>query len=220
MAQKTYSKKTYKKPYVSNSLKNEIRKEVIKELKSKADLKYTDRSALLGSVSSTGAVYNLTANLTRGDEGINNFSGNSIKPKGLTISYGVTTTQSYNFCRVMVIQWNDSGTPALTGIFSDTTIGMAPFSNIYVTNRKNIKVLYDKAFTIAPTANNGGTILGEGHFTDKFYIDGKRIKEITYQSNADTVQDSNLFLVAVSDDSVVSYPTITFFSRISFYDDM
>jgi len=220
---KPYKKATYKKkPYsaANTKLKQEVRAEVMRELRSKADLKYCDAfSSANTNITSTGAVYNILSNLVRGDAGLDNFNGNSIKVKGLTLNYGCHSNQTYNYCRVMLIQWYDSGTPSLTGILNSTTTGVAPFANIYVTNRKNIKVLYDKTFAIAPTAGGDSTVTGEGTFMDKVYIDGSRMTKVTYQTGANTIQDGGLYLIAVSDDSLTTYPQITWGIRVSFYDD-
>lgn len=215
---KLYRKKAYTKP--SNAMKNEIRKEVIKELRSKADLKYADAfGSVNANVTSSGSVLNILSNLTRGSAGLDNFDGNSIKVKGITLNYGCHSNQSFNYMRVMLIQWADSGSPTLSGILNTTTTGLAPFAMIYVTNRKNIKVLYDKTFVLSPSAGGDSTITGEGVFTDKVYIDGARVKKITYQAGANTIQDGGLYLIAVSDDSLTTYPQINWGTRVSFYDD-
>lgn len=215
---KPYRKKAYTKP--SNTMKNEIRREVIKELQSKADLKYADAfGSVNANVTSSGSVLNILSNLTRGDNGLDNFNGNSIKIKGITLNYGCHSNQSYNYMRVMLIQWYDSGTPALTGILNTVTTGLAPFAFIYVTNRKNIKVLYDKTFVMSPSAGGDSTVTGEGVFTDKVYIDGARIKKVTYRSGENTIQDGGIYLITISDDSLTTYPQINWGTRVSFYDD-
>jgi len=221
-------RKTYSKPYkkyptkgrtYNSKLKTEVRREVIKELRAKADLKYADRTAANANMTSAGTIIDILGNLVRGDNGLDNFQGNSIKPKGVTLSYGVHTDQTYNMCRVMLFQWRDSGTPAVTGILSSTATGIAPFSNIYVTNRKNIKVLYDRAFPVAPTAGGDTTVLGQGTYCDKVYIDGSRIGKVTYQSTSNTIQDGGIYLMIISDDSLITYPQFTYFVRTSFWDD-
>lgn len=190
-----------------------------REMKKNIDVKYTDVSSILQNVSSSGLIQSCLANLVRGDSGLNNFNGNTITPIGLTVNFGCQTDQNYNFVRVMVIQWLDSGTPVLSGLLATTVSGSAPFSGVLVTNRKEIRVLSDTTFAVAPTAAAGTTtVLGNGHFTKKIFIPGRKIQKIRFQSGADTCQHGNIYVVSVSDDSLVSYPQLTFFSRLSFSD--
>lgn len=192
---------------------------VRKELRKKTDWRYTDVSSAAASVSSTGTITSLLGNLVRGDAGLDNFQGNEIKPQALLFQYYLTTQQTYNSMRVMIIQWFDAGTPVLSGILQNTTTSIATISPTLVTNKRYIKVLYDKTHILAPTAGGDATVLGYGTAEPvKVYIPGKRLRAVKYNSSNNTVQDGNLYVIAVSDDSVPSYPGIWWYSRVTFSD--
>lgn len=192
---------------------------VQKELRKKTDWKYTDHSAN-GSVSSTGTVTSLFANLTRGQLGIDNFLGNTVTPQGLLFKYYYTTNQTYNSCRILVFQWLDAATPVPAGILQSTATGYATISPTLVTNKEYIKVLYDKTHVIAPTAGGDTTPIGLGTSDCiKVYIPGKRLRKVRFNSGTNVVQDGNIYVLAISDDAVISYPGLYWYSRITFSDD-
>lgn len=191
------------------------------ELRKRIDWKYTDVSDNR-NVASTGVITSLYSNLVRGDTGFNNFLGNIVKPQAITLKYFLHTDQTYNSVRVMVIQWFDAGTPALSGILESTATALGTLSPISVTNKEFIKVLYDKTHLIAPSAGVAppGTVTqGEGIAYDSIYIPGKRLRNTKYNATTNVVQDGNIYIVMVSDDSLTTYPQITYYSRVTFSDD-
>lgn len=188
------------------------------ELKKQGDLKYADSTGLSQNMTSSGTFISCFNNLTRGTNGVNNFDGNTINPNGYTLKFTAQTTQTYNACRVMVFQWMDASTPALSGVLQYTATGTACVSPILVTNKNYIRVLYDKTFMMAPSASGDTTVLGNGTFSDKVFIPGKRIRKVRYNSSTNVVQDGDIFLLYLSDDSLTAYPQITYVQRCSFYD--
>lgn len=117
----------------------------------------------------------------------------------------------------MVFQWFESAAPTLSTVLQYTATGTATVSPIQVNSKSSIKVLYDKTFNMAPTAD-GAVTVGNGVFGDKVYISGRRLKKVRYQQNVNTVSDGDIYLFFLSDDNLVSYPQITFVQRCSFYD--
>lgn len=206
----------YQRP---QSVQQIVRKEVARQ----GDLKYTDVSQQNQSVTSSGTVLSTTANLVRGDTGLNGFDGNTITPRGLTVKYAFNTNQSHNQVRVLCFQWFDSAVPTLSGIVQTNATGLATLAPILVTNKDYIKVLYDQSYIIAPTAGVPDTtvltsIYGQGTCNGKFYIPGSRMKKIRFNSNTNTVQDGHIYILLVSDDSAPTYPAVNLYSRLSFYD--
>ncbi len=194
---------------------------VRRELKKRIDWKYTDHSQSVTNVTSTGAITSLLANLTRGDLGKDNFGGNHVIPQAITLKYYMTTNQNYNSCRLMVFQWFDSATPAVTGIIESNSLHVGTISPTLITNKSYIKVLYDQTHLMAPTAMDGaGNVGGNGLIQPvKVYIPGKKLKPIRYNSGTNVVQDGNLYVLIISDDSLTSYPLVTWYSRVTFSDN-
>jgi len=191
---------------------------VQKELRKNTDWKFTDNTAS-GSVSSTGTVLSLLANLVRGDAGLNEFSGNDIRPSGVLFKYYLQTNQTYNSVRVMVFQWMDSATPVPSGILQNTATNIATISATLVTNKKYIRVLHDRTHVFSPSAGGDTTPIGLGTVPcQTVYIPGKRLRPVRYNSSTNTVQDGNIYVLTISDDLVTSFPQLYWYSRVTFSD--
>lgn len=209
---KGYSKRSRSSNYVASVARSEVRKEIRK----KADWLYTDVSGS-GGVSTTGTIVSLLSSATRGTNGINGFSGNVINPQGLRIKYYWSSDQSFNSVRVLVFQWFDATVPTLSGILQASSTGLATISPILVTNTQYLKVLYDGHHMLAPTAGDAA-VVGQGVASADIYIPGRRLKQIKYNASSNFVQDGCLYMVLVSDDSIVNFPQCTYYSRLTFTD--
>jgi len=212
-SRKGYTKRSRSNNYVASVARSEARKEVRKN----QDWLYTDVTAS-GGVSNAGTFVNLLSNLNRGLNGIYGYSGNSINPSGLRLKYYWSTDQVHNSVRVLLFQWFDATVPVLAGILQSTTSGQATISPMLTTNLQYIKVLYDEQHMIAPTASDNGAVLGSGVASGDVYIPGKRLKQIKFNSTSNTVQDGCLYMLLLSDDSVLSYPQCTYYARLTFTD--
>jgi len=190
------------------------------ELRKRTDWKYTDNNVTTTNVTSTGTITSLLANLVRGDAGKDNFGGNQINPQGITLRYFFTTNQTYNSVRFIVFQWFDAATPVPAGILENASVGVAVVSPTLITNKQYIKVLHDETHLLAPTASGDSTVLGYGTTPAvKVYIPGRRLRKVRYNSTANTVQDGNIYALVISDDSLSSYPVVTWYSRVTFSDN-
>lgn len=190
-----------------------------RELRRVGDVKYSDTSGSLTNITSTGAIYSLFANMARGDLGTQNFSGNTVSPIGITVNFGINTAEPYNFCRVMIFQWLDSGTPNVSGILASTVAGIAPFSPVLVTNRKEIRVLSDTILSVAPNAGSTAAPYGNGCFVKKIFINGSKLEKIRFNASSATVQHGCLYMLVISDDATAAtYPQINYYTRVSFTD--
>lgn len=185
---------------------------VRKELRKATDWKYTDYQ-MSGGVSSTGTVVSLLSNMTRGDNGFNNFLGNTVKPQALTIKYFATTDQTHNNIRVMVIQWFDSVVPAVSGILQGNSLPGALICPTLITNKPYIKVLHDSNVCLAPST--GGSAISP---VTTVYIPGKRLRQVRFNQNSNVCQDGNIYLLTISDDTLVSFPQLIFNCRVTFSD--
>ena len=154
---KGYSKRSRSSNYVASVARSEARKEVRKN----QDWLFTDVSGS-GGVSSSGTIVNLLNSANRGLNGLNGYSGNTINPAGLRLKYYWSTDQVHNSVRVLLFQWFDATVPVLSGILQSITTGQATISPMSTTNLQYIKVLYDGHHMLAPTAADGGSVLGSG----------------------------------------------------------
>jgi len=114
-------------------------------VKQTADLKYTDFQDSV-SVTTTGHLFALVGNLTRGDLGLNNLDGNNLTPVGLTVRYYWTTSIIHNAV-------NDFSTPTMDAILQDVTVAasLLPMQNTEIGNKMNFRILHDEFFVLAPT---------------------------------------------------------------------
>lgn len=194
---------------------------VKKELRKKTDWKYTDVFGASVAVYNTGAtMISMYTNLIRGDLGINNFDGNIIRPQAMLFKYYAETSQVFNVLRVMIVQWFDAAVPVMNGFIQQTATGTACISPTLVTNKQYIKVLYDKTHMLSPSAGNTTTLGGYGVMEPvTVYIPGKRLRNTRFNSGTNFVQDGNIYLFAVSDDSALGTVNLTYYSRITFADD-
>lgn len=191
---------------------------VKREVARTKDILYTDFSRSTTNVTSTGAIDSGLQSLNRGDTGHNTFSGNKIYPKGLTFRYCLNTNQTFNRVRVMVFQWMDSVTPAISGVLETNANPLATIAPVLITNRSYIRVLYDKTHMLAPTAGGDTTPVGLGVATEKVFIPGSRIRPIRFNQSSNVVQDGNIYVLYISDDALTSYPIIDYWFRLSFTD--
>lgn len=198
-----------------------ITQEIVKkELRKKVDWKYTDNSQATTNVTSTGALTSVFANLVRGDLGKDNFGGNQIMPQALLLKYYFVTSQVYNSVRIMVVQWFDAATPGITGILESGATSLATIAPVLITNKNYVKVLYDQTHLLAPTAYDAGSVAGYGTVQPvKVYIPGKKLRPVRFNSGTDVVQDGNIYVLLISDDSLTAYPTVTWYSRVTFQDN-
>lgn len=194
---------------------------VRKELRKKTDWLYCDYAVTNNAIYNNSQPASLLANLSRGDAGINQFNGNIIRPQAITVKYFAQTAQAaYQALRVIIFQWFDSATPALSGVLQNDATTLALVSPTLITNKGFLKILYDQLHTCALTAADG-TTLGNGLVHPvTVYIPGKRLRPIRFPSSGatPTPQDGGLFVLALSDDQALGTINLTLYSRITFAD--
>lgn len=165
-------------------------------------------------VSYSGNVYDLLSNLTRGDGGLNSYTGFAITPTGIQVRYSWNTNQEYSTMRIICLQWFDSSVPVATGILQSAGAAIAPLSSTRVENKKLFKVLYDALDTKAP-ATAGAYGVGHG----QFFIPASRLQEVRFNQADNSVHYGGLYILAISDDAIVAYPGFSMQAMTSFYDD-
>lgn len=192
---------------------------VKKELRKKTDWRYADDSQDRIPVYNTGAsIRSVFTSLVRGDTGLNNFQGNDIRPQAVTFKYFADTAQTFNVLRVILFQWFDAQAPTLGGVLQSTATNVACVSPTLVTNKKYIKILYDKTHMLAPTAGDTN-VVGNGTMDPvTVYIPGKRLRVVRYNSSTNVCQDGNIYVLAISDDTALGTVNLTYYVRTTFSD--
>lgn len=195
-----------------------VRAEVSRQLAAVSDKKYTDVTIGYTQIPAAGIVYSGTNNLVRGNAGIDNFVGNNIVPQGFQMKYFFNTNnQTFAICRVLCVQWFDASVPTISGLLQNTATTAGVLSAPLVTNKSQMRVLYDKTHAFAPTSGDGVTP-GQGTVFGSFYIPGSRLRKMKFNSTTNTLQDGGIYTLLVSDDAVATYPLAAFYSRLAFID--
>lgn len=193
---------------------------VRKEMRKKTDWKYTDYSLNASAVYNITQPVSLLSGLTRGSFGLNNFLGNTIKPQAITLKYFcVSSQEAHEGIRIIIFQWFDSEAPSTGGVLQTDTTNTALVSPTLVTNKSFIKILYDKTHILSINAYEGGT-RGDAYIDPvTVYIPGKRLRQVRYNSGSNAVQDGNIYLLAVSNDTALGTVNLTMYSRVTFSDE-
>jgi hypothetical protein len=178
------------------------------------EYKVTDTSTTGGNVTSSGTVVNLLASLTRGDDYLNNFLGNKINPAGIQVRYQFRVGDPSNIMRVIIFQWMDSTTPAVSGILQTPTTNL---SALLATNKTNINVLHDRVYSGSETYA-GALSYMETVPSKTIYIKGKNIYPVEFQAGANTVQKGGLYMLLISDSGAAPTPTASWYIRTTFAD--
>lgn len=218
----SYDNRPFKKPATLVRQNATLHNQVVREMHRIQDLKYTDTYTANG-VTTSGLIIPLLGNLIRGTAGFNNFLGNTITPKGLTINYNWNTQQEFNNVRIFVFQWRDASTPVPSGVLQNISALQGVVSPVLVTNRTICRSLANRVDYIAPTAADGGVgisvaIVGYGGTCGTIYVPAKKMLNPRFASVTNVCQDNNLYILAITDDAVPVNPQLSLYSRLSFYD--
>jgi hypothetical protein len=159
----------------------------------------------------SGTVHNLLNPITRGDAAINQFDGNQLRPCHLRFRGEWSTDQVFSTCRLMIFQWDEALVPTPSGLLVTTGTALAPLSPLLWINKCKIKVLYDEITTLFPS-------LGASAATN-FQLDLKSgFKTISMNTVGTYPQTNGIFALAITDDLLVSYPQLKFYSELIFTD--
>lgn len=195
-------------PNVDVATSRAITRTVRKELAKKDDYKQCrgtiDYTAL--GVSSTGTVFDITSVLSRGDTAINNFEGSKIFPKSFKLRYrwmnAVVSGDSFNLCRVMIVQWMGDTTPSNAGAFIDpVSDAFAPLSGRLWTNKPYMRILYDHTCDLVNDSASGDYL----HYYEA-YIPSIKIKPIEFFESSALAHRGRIFVVCVTDSNAAGHP--------------
>lgn len=197
-----------------------IRAEVSRQIRAKGDIKYTDVSTSFTDISSAGIIISATSNLVRGTAGIDNFLGNNLTPTGFSGKFIFTSAQqTFAVCRVLVFQWFDASVPTLSGILQNSISSpQVVLSPVLVTNKSQMKILWDQNYYISPPSADAGVVFGQGGLAGKFYIPGSRLRKLKANSSTNAIQDGGIYVLYLSQDSTAAFPSFAMYNRLSFMD--
>jgi len=191
---------------------------VKKIVEKQADTKYTDFTDSVG-VSTAGHIFHLTSNLARGDDGLNGFEGNIIKPKGLTVRYFFAVENiSHGLCRCIIFQWNDDNSPALSDVIQDAAAAASvlPMQPTEISRKSVMKVLHDDLYYIVPY--NGVAANTQGAISTKIYVPGYRMRTIRFNPSSSAITCGAIYMLVLSDDATTPGVAAGLSSRLSYTD--
>lgn len=190
--------------------RTQVRQMIASEMKTIVEDKvtYTHDTA---TVDWNGGIYNISMNLARGDNAIDNFTGNLVKPVSVRIRAEWSTNQIFTTCRILVFQWKDDLVPVPAGILQNTGNVRAPLSSLFWTNVHKISVLADELITLFPVAGSYAATTVDIHIQ-------KAMKTIQFQSTSSQQQMNGLYMLVISDDIVPTYPQFSFWTEFIFND--
>lgn len=189
----------------------EVKKEVNKQLARKTDYKQCSFNIAPTAVSTTGSSYNLFQNMTRGDGATNQYEGSNTQVKNIRIRGQFVSADSSNACRLVVVQMLDTTAPTASTILPAATTIVAPYSRRNWVNKTTYKILRDMLINFDSV----------GQFSQTFdlYIPGFKIRKQWWNDSVANVPTTGgIYLIAVSDSSAISHPTLVFESEIIYSD--
>lgn len=172
-----------------------------------------------GAVDSFGTIWQpISAALTRGTA-YNQYIGNEVLPTSFRVQFsiamgpgvGPTAGDGTNAFRVLVYQWMDSTSPAVSGILST----VSPLSNLLWTNRENIHVLADKYYGLKQASS---ATASWDMVVDTIYVKGKKMVPIQFNTATSLPQKGEISILVISDSAIATHPYFTFFSQLTFTD--
>lgn len=205
-----------KKRRLSLAQSQEVQREVARQIARKQDYKQTIYNATT-TVGYAGVMFPLLTNLTRGDNAVDNFEGAFIQPKSVHLRMQFSAFDLSNLGRFILFQWNDSTVPVPVDILAQTSGPFAPLSYRNWSSKPLYKILRDVSQqTIANPTYTGGN--GPVVQFDMF-VKGKSLQRVDYNATAATIYKGGLYLLAISDSSVVTHPAFLITSEIIFTDE-
>lgn len=186
------------------------------------EVKVFDTVQSTASISTSGTRYGLT-NIAVGT-GVSNRIGRSVKLKDVLLRYTVVlpasasyaTQDTHNRMRIILFQWLDKGSPAVTDVLQSSSV----LSPINIDNFRDVRVFRDEIIDLHLWSSyDDGTNhqLIPDQQSRKWYYKCKEDCNIEFNA-AGTVEHGGINLLVISDSALVTHPTIEFYSRLKYYD--
>lgn len=190
--------------------------------KGEGNVKFCDQLALSStSVSSSGTILSLT-DIPQGSN-VNQRTGDSVYIEKLYVNYTVNAANNdvYSSLRVIIFQWKvntqiTAVNPTPTNILQNVVaFGIYNFYDWNLSNQ--FIILYDRIHSLsgistAPTASTNQCFFGE------IPLD-RAIKKLEFQAGS-TNGNNQIFLLVISDSSVIPFPNFVMNSRLIYTDNI
>jgi len=190
-----------------------------------ADKRVTKRYTGLISSSSAGGMFQVQ-NFTRGENSVNEASGEKIQPTRVEINWvwdNTSVTGSlYSNCRHIVVQLKGADPAATIDYFYDLNGSFqAPLATKNWPNRKNFKVLYDSGaipFSCQEGHANANGLMINGHIVitknlSPMYLAASGASDLVVTRN-------NILVLHMSDSALEPHPIFYAECQIEFTDEM
>jgi len=219
-SKKTYPKRTYKRKYMTEEAKalNAQKREVTMSRKPAMDeLKIHYLTVASQQVSYGGITFSLFDNITQGSKPVGEYDGSQILPTSVRVNWECTLLtggDATNHMRLILFQWNNSGTPVPAGVWNLTSNVNAPFSFVLWENRENIRILRDELVCLYETYPTGAHSV-----TGQWYIKSKKLAPVRFSSSyTDVVQKNDICMLVISDSAAADHPYFNCGTQITYLD--
>lgn len=189
-------------------------KQIVKRIDAQQmELKYIEGSGGL-NVSDAGSINTMNYPLLGTGDGQR--IGDTIQLKSVSIRFSwACTSDVYNVCRLVVIQWNersDIAQPTMNSIF-DAPGANGVYSDFNPNTRQQFKVLYDKIFTGTPATTSN---IHYRKITLTKML--KKIVLIDPNTAVNNIIKGEIYGLVVSDSSVATHPFFFWKFRLNYTD--
>lgn len=175
---------------------------------SRVDMKMTT-GLFQASVDNAGTVVNILSNLSRGTGMVNEFIGSEILPTSIRERMSIAlgpgpggiAGDGTNVVRIIIFQWYDASTPAVTGVLQNVNV----YSPIRWENKPLLNILSDKIYGL----HQGEPSTTYDMETDQIYIKSKKIKPVRFHQTNTNAQDGGLYALFLSDSLVSPHPYVS-----------
>lgn len=186
------------------------KKQVKRLIGNRQETKYFTKSYTNVTIDFNGLLHDLS-NVSQGD-GDSERDGDKIYLKMVHIRgyCQVSSASTYNVIRFLLVQWKPNSIPSVSDILQNIGTANAPNSFINWDKRQMFRVLKDWRQIVL------GTDRQAAMFNVK--ITSKKIlKQLQFVSGGTTCTNM-VYLLAISDDGLTSFPAFTYYSRVTYTD--
>lgn len=189
-----------------------IHKEVINEIRKAGETKIYTTVATAANVTFSGTISNSLTIPVKGDA-YNQRTGIQISPLSLNLKGQIIVGGTTNIVRLVLFRWKDNTATAVPVVADLITAGYtvasyAPlFTYIWGPKRKKFSVLWDRTFAV----DQGKQVV---YFNKTIKLKGTQV----FNPGAVTDGTSQLFLMSISDDGAVSYPSLEYSHKFLYKD--
>lgn len=175
------------------------------------EVKHFDAGASATSVDFSGVQWAL-ASIPQGNQDSQRV-GDKLKLKDIDVRFELKLGTSPNKFRVLVYQWHDmsgASSPLPISILENTGTVDSPLQPYIWSNKSQYTILRDKTYNLETSVST--------MVTDRFFIKRGFRKQVNFTVGSSTLQTNGIFLLAITDDGAVTYPTLAFHSRVRYTD--